>query len=85
MNSAMKGRSPIVLAAGAAVVAALVGLDVLAFLSGTEHHGGFWNSVPLGDLGLGAAGAGLLTWFALRVLKRFLSRPEDHYGERPRP
>lgn len=81
----MKRRSPILLAGASAVAAALVGLDALSFLSGAEHHGGFWNSVPLGDLGLGAAGAGLLTWFAVRVLKRFLARPEDHYRERPEP
>lgn len=81
----MKGRPPILLAGAGAVLAALIGLDVLSFLSGAEHHGGFWNSLPMGDLGLGAAGAGLLTWFALRVLKRFLSRPENHYRERPEP
>ena len=61
------------------VVAVLAALDVLGFLSGSEHHGGVWNSVPLGDLALGALGAGLLAWFARRVLKRLLSRPESYY------
>lgn len=61
------------------VVAALAALDVLGFLSGSEHHGGFWNSVPLGDLALGALGAGVLVWFAKRVLKRLLSRAEHYY------
>ena len=60
-------------------VAALAALDVLGFLSGSEHHGGFWNSVPLGDLALGALGAGVLVWFAKRILKRLLSRPETYY------
>lgn len=66
-------------AALALVVVVLAGLDGLAFLSGTEHHGGFWNSVPLGDLALGALGAALLAWFARRILKRLLSRPESYY------
>ena len=35
--------------------------------------------MPLGDLALGALGAGLLAWFARRVLKRLLSRPESYY------
>ena len=61
------------------VVVVLAGLDGLAFLSGAEHHGGFWNSVPLGDVALGALGAGLLAWFARRVLKPLLSRPESYY------
>ncbi len=61
------------------VVAALAALDVLGFLSGSEHHGGFWNSVPLGDLALGALGAGVLVWFAKRILKRLLSRAEHYY------
>lgn len=61
------------------VVAALAALDVLGFLSGSEHHGGFWNSVPLADLALGALGAGVLVWFSKRILKRLLSRPEDYY------
>lgn len=67
-------------AAGAGVViAALAALDVLGFLSGSEHHGGFWNSAPLGDLALGVLGAGVLVWFAKRILKRLLSRPESYY------
>ncbi len=61
------------------VIAALAALDVLGFLSGSEHHGGFWNSVPLGDLALGVLGAGVLVWFAKRILKRLLSRPESYY------
>lgn len=61
------------------VIAALAALDVLGFLSGSEHHGGFWNSVPLGDLALGVLGAGLLVWFSKRILKRLLSRPESYY------
>ena len=67
-------------AAGLAIViAALTAFDVLGFLSGSEHHGGFWNSVPLGDLALGVLGAGVLVWFAKRVLKRLLSRDENYY------
>lgn len=64
---------------GLAAVALLAGLDGLAFWSGAEHHGAFWNSVPLADLALGALGAGALAWFARRVLKRFLARPESYY------
>ena len=61
------------------VIAALAALDMLEFLSGAEHHGGIWNSVPLGDLALGGLGAGVLVWFAKRILKRLLSRPESYY------
>lgn len=61
------------------VVAALAGLDAVGFLSGAEHHGGIWNSVPLGDLVLGALGAGVLVWFSKGILKRLLSRPEGYY------
>lgn len=61
------------------VIAALAALDVLGFLSGAEHHGGFWNSVPLGDLALGVLGAGVLVWFSKRILKRLVSRPESYY------
>ena len=60
-------------------IAVLAGLDGLAFRSGSEHHGGFWNSVPLGDLALGALGAAVLVWFGRRVLKRLVSRPERYY------
>lgn len=66
-----------------AVLAALLALaaaDLPGFLSGAEHHGGFWNSVPLGDLALGTLAAGGLAWFARRVLKRLLSRPESYYS-----
>ena len=63
------------------VIAALAALDVLGFLSGSEHHGGFWNSVPLGDLAFGILGAGVLVWFAKRILKRLLSRPENYYDD----
>ncbi len=79
----MKTWRPIALVTLCAGMAVLVGLDVVAFLSGSEHHGGFWNSVPLGDLALGALGAGGLAWFSRRILKRFLSRPESYYqGDR---
>ena len=79
----MKTWRPIALVTLCAGMAVLVGLDVVAFLSGSEHHGGFWNSVPLGDLALGALGAGGLVWFSRRILKRFLSRPESYYqGDR---
>ena len=67
------------------VVAALTALDILGFLSGAEHHGGIWNSVPLGDLVLGGLGAGVLVWFAKRILKRLLSRPESYYDGTRRP
>ena len=75
----MRTRKPIVLAALGTGMAALVGLDVLGFLSGSEHHGGFWNSLPLGDLVLGMLAGGMLVWFARRILKRFLTRPESYY------
>ena len=75
----MSRRKPVGLAILGAFLAALVGLDVLGFLSGAEHHGGFWNSVPLGDLVLGMAGAQVLVWFARRILKPLLSRPEHYY------
>lgn len=61
------------------VIAVLAALDGLGFLSGAEHHGGFWNSVPLGDLALGVLGAGVLVWFSKRILKRLVSRPESYY------
>ena len=61
-------------------LAVLAAADLAGFVSGAEHHGGFWNSVPLGDLALGGLGALGLAWFARRVLKRLLSRPESYYG-----
>ena len=67
------------------VVAALAALDVIGFLSGAEHHGGIWNSVPLGDLALGALGAGVLVGFSKRILKRLLSRPESYYDRTRQP
>jgi len=67
------------------VVAALTAFDVLGFGSGAEHHGGIWNSVPLGDLALGALGAGVLVWFAKRILKPLLSRPEGYYDGTRQP
>ena len=68
------------LAAGLGVaIAALGALDVVGFWSGAEHHGGIWNRVPLGDLALGALGAGVLVGFSKRILKRFLARPESYY------
>ena len=75
----MKRRKSTAVVTVCAGMAVLAGLDVLAFLSGSEHHGGFWNSVPLGDLALGALGAAGLVWFARRILKRFLTRPESYY------
>ena len=75
----MRTRKPIVLAALGTGMAALVGLDVLGFLSGSEHHGGLWNSLPLGDLVLGLLAGGMLVWFCRRILKRFLTRPESYY------
>ncbi len=79
----MRTRRPLVLAGLAVATVALVGLDVFGFVSGTEHHGGFWNSVPLADLALGAIGAAGLVWFSRRILKRFLSRPESYYDNAP--
>ena len=77
---------PIGMATLAVSLTALVGLDFLGFLgflSGAEHHGGFWNSLPLGDLVLGTLAAGMLVWFSRRILKRFLTRPESYYdGDR---
>ncbi|MCY4626292.1 MAG: hypothetical protein OXE58_01835 [Acidobacteria bacterium] len=67
------------------VAAALAALDVLGFRSGAEHHGGIWNSVPLGDLAIGVLGAGVLVWFSKRILKRLLSRPENYYEGSRRP
>ena len=67
------------------VIAALAALDALGFLSGAEHHGGFWNRVPLGDLALGVLGAGVLVWFSKRILKRLLSRPESYYDGTHQP
>lgn len=72
-------------AAGLGVVIALAALDVLGFWSGSEHHGGFWNSVPLGDLALGVLGAGVLVWFSKGILKRLLSRPESYYDGTRQP
>jgi len=66
-------------------VAALTAFDVIGFLSGAEHHGGIWNSVPLGDLALGVLGAGVLVWFSKRILKRLLSRPESYYNGTRQP
>ncbi|MCY3746507.1 MAG: hypothetical protein OXH05_09780 [Acidobacteria bacterium] len=66
-------------------VAALTAFDLLGFWSGAEHHGGIWNSVPLGDLALGVLGAGVLVWFSKRILKRLLSRPESYYDGTRQP
>lgn len=59
--------------------AVLAGLDLFGLWAGTEHHGGIWNSVPLGDVALGMLGAGGLIWFSKRVLKRCLTRSESYY------
>lgn len=75
----MKRWQALALITGGIAMVVVIGLDVLAFFSGAEHHGGFWNSAPLGDLALGALGAGLLIWFARGVLKRLLTRPEHYY------
>ena len=76
-------RKLIGMATLAVSLTALVGLDFLGFLSGAEHHGGLWNSLPLGDLVLGTLAAGMLVWFSRRILKRFLTRPESYYdGDR---
>lgn len=58
---------------------ALVGLDGIALFSGAEPHGGFWNGVPLWDLGFGFLGAFLLFTGARRLVKPLLNRPEDYY------
>lgn len=64
-----------------AVFAAIgVGLEALGLLAGEEHHGGFWNSVPLWDLGSGFVGAALLALVAKGSLKPRLARGEDYYG-----
>ena len=76
----MRARRAIVLGAAAAGALAFLGLDLAAFLGGAEHHGGFWNRIPFGDLALGALGAGVLLWTSGRILKPLLTRPEDHYG-----
>ncbi len=71
--------------AAAAATVALLAVDLVAFSSGAEHHGGFWNDVPLGDLVLGALGAGVLIAISVRLLKPLLARPEDHYRKRGEP
>ena len=75
----MKRWQPIAVVTAWVGVAALIGLDVLLFRAGSEHHGGLWNSLPLGDLVLGTLAAGMLVWFSRRILKRFLTRPESYY------
>ena len=64
-------------------VAALAAGDLVGFLSGAEHHGGFWNSVPLADFAVGALGTLGLVWFARGILKPLLARPETYYEEGP--
>lgn len=61
----------------------LVGLDLLGLFTGAEHHGGFWNSIPLWDAGFGFAGGALLVFAAKLLVKPLLHRPEDYYAEPP--
>jgi len=63
--------------------AVLIAADLAVFLSGAEHHGGFWNAVPLWDLAFGFLGGGLLILGAKTVVKSALGRSEDYYADRP--
>ena len=65
----------------AAMLAALVALEAAGWLAGEEHHGGFWNTIPLWDLGFGFGGAFALWLAAKRLLGPLLSRPEAWYYE----
>lgn len=68
---------------GPAVAAAvLIAADLAVFLSGAEHHGGFWNAVPLWDLAFGFVGGGLLILGAKTVVKPALGRRETYYADR---
>lgn len=69
---------------GPAVAAAvLIGADLVVFLSGAEHHGGFWNAVPLWDLAFGFVGGSLLILGAKTVVKPALGRSETYYADEP--
>ncbi len=51
-------------------------LEAAAFLIAHEHHGGFWNAIPMWDLVFGFGGAAVLYLAAKRALGPLLSRPE---------
>lgn len=68
----------------AALLLALLGLEGMGWLAGEAHHGGFWNSIPLWDLGFGFAGAAALWLITKRVMGPLLSRPESWYRRRRR-
>lgn len=57
----------------------LLGGDAAVLLGGVEHHGGFWNALPLWDLAWGFAGAAGLWLLTKRVLGPLLLRPESWY------
>ena len=70
-------RRVVALLAGFAALG--VGLEALGLMAGEEHHGGFWNSVPLWDLGFGFIGAAILGLVARGALKPRLARRETYY------
>lgn len=51
-------------------------LEAVAFLVAHEHHGGFWNAIPMWDLAFGFGGAAVLYFAAKRAVGPLLSRPE---------
>lgn len=61
----------------------LTGLDLLGLFLGTEHHGGFWNGVPLWDAAFGFVGSAVLVLVAKALVKPALHRPEDYYSDGP--
>ena len=68
-------------AAGLAGFAAIgVGLEIIGLIAGDEHHGGFWNFIPLWDLGFGFVGAAFLGLIAKGALKPRLARDEESGG-----
>ena len=77
----MSGARALRLFGPALAAAVLIAADLAVFLSGAEHHGGFWNAVPLWDLAFGFVGGGLLILGAKTVVKPALGRREDYYAD----
>lgn len=67
----------LVLLAGFALLGVV--LEALGLAAGEEHHGGFWNHIPLWDFAFGFVGAAVLGLVARGLLKPLLARSEDWY------
>lgn len=59
-----------------------IGFEAAGLLADKEHYGGFWNGVPLWDLGFGAVGGAVLALVAKGLLKPRIARSEDDFDAR---